>query len=167
MFPFDNVIIYKVNSVRKNTEWVSQWWVIRIFRIKCLIDQMLCWYLHTQWYCKVENTYRNYMTFTRMQIQWVAGWFSQWLLARIAYIHKEVSHCYAVTEISNIPPWRLFRWFSIRYDDNELSPCLLLLKDLPRDRCHYLHNCWSIMPGKVWGEITYLFLNFNGCTVEV
>ena len=23
------------------------------------------------------------------------------------------------------------------------------------------------MPGKVWGEITYPFLNFNGCTVEV
>ena len=23
------------------------------------------------------------------------------------------------------------------------------------------------MPGKVWDEITYPFLNFNGCTVEV
>ena len=25
----------------------------------------------------------------------------------------------------------------------------------------------NYMPGKVWGEITYPFLNFNGCTVEV
>ena len=25
----------------------------------------------------------------------------------------------------------------------------------------------SYMPGKVWGEITYPFLNFNGATVEV
>ena len=23
------------------------------------------------------------------------------------------------------------------------------------------------MPGKVWEEITYPFINFNGCTVEV
>ena len=23
------------------------------------------------------------------------------------------------------------------------------------------------MPGKVWGEIIYKFLNFNGCTIEV
>ena len=25
----------------------------------------------------------------------------------------------------------------------------------------------NYMPGKVWGEITYPFLNFNGATVEV
>ena len=38
----------------------------------------------------------------------------------------------------------------------------------------YLHGltlipAWisNYMPGKVWGEITYPFLNFNGCTVEV
>ena len=38
----------------------------------------------------------------------------------------------------------------------------------------YLHRltlilAWisNYMPGKVWGEMTYLFLNFNGCTVEV
>ena len=38
----------------------------------------------------------------------------------------------------------------------------------------YLHGLTLIpawisnhMPGKVWGEITYPFLNFNGCTVEV
>ena len=38
----------------------------------------------------------------------------------------------------------------------------------------YLHGLTLIpawisnhMPGKVWGDITYPFLNFNGCTVEV
>ena len=25
----------------------------------------------------------------------------------------------------------------------------------------------NYMPGKMWGEVTYLFLNFNGATVEV
>ena len=30
-----------------------------------------------------------------------------------------------------------------------------------------LDNISNHLPGKVWGEITYLFLNFSGCTVEV
>ena len=40
--------------------------------------------------------------------------------------------------------------------------------------CFYYHGLTLIpawisnhMPSKVWGEITYPFLNFNGCTVEV
>ena len=40
----------------------------------------------------------------------------------------------------------------------------------PSQPGHYpLIRAWisNHMPGKVWGEITYPFLNFNGCTVEV
>ena len=40
--------------------------------------------------------------------------------------------------------------------------------DIKVINCHKV-LAWisNYMPGKVWGEITYPFLNFNGATVEV
>ena len=41
------------------------------------------------------------------------------------------------------------------------------LRPLLLTRIRFNSSMDKYMPRKVWGEITYPFLNFNGCTVEV
>ena len=62
----------------------------------------------------------------------------------------------------------------IDYSDTEYMDSFITTMTLSASGPFYWHGltlipAWitNYMPGKVWGEITYPFLNFNGCTVEV
>ena len=58
-------------------------------------------------------------------------------------------------------------------NENDWIPIKILLKYVPSGT-FYLHGL-TLIPAwisnyihyKLWGEITYPFLNFNGCTIEV
>ena len=62
----------------------------------------------------------------------------------------------------------------IDYSDTEYMDSFITTMTLSACGPFYWHGltlipAWitNYMPGEVWGEITYPFLNFNGCTVEV
>ena len=69
----------------------------------------------------------------------------------------------------------LYYYTKIVYDKDLLLMGLLVGPQNPLNAgAFYWHGLTLIpawmsnhMPGRVWDEITYPFLNFNGCTVEV
>ena len=52
---------------------------------------------------------------------------------------------------------------------NLISPANLIFKGPSYEHGLTIIPAWvsNYMPGKMWDEITYPFLNFNGCTIEV
>ena len=70
-----------------------------------------------------------------------------------------------------IPAMRIFirLWKSVIWWLTNTSPFTPMAAMRRRYHGLTLIPAWisNYMPGKVWGEITYPFLNFNGCTVEV
>ena len=59
-------------------------------------------------------------------------------------------------------------WIAISYDTGKYNRTISRSKDVQQNGClAFTPGISNHMPSKVWDEITYPFLTFNGATVEV